>query len=136
MLFESSCNKESFISEFPFSVLHTRLGYTSTQKLLHIPGLNAKNENDFQCLMCPLAKHYRMPFSSCQTNINALFELVYMDLWGPYPVQSITGARYFLIVVDDCSNTTWTFMMQQKSQCPSFIANFFLYGSQSVWHFC
>ena len=50
-----------------------------------------------------------------------------MDIWGPYPVESIEGYKYFLTVVDDHSRYTWVFMLTSKSDAPSIIQNFFTF---------
>lgn len=49
-----------------------------------------------------------------------------MDVWGPYQVPSINDFRYFLTVVDDCTRSTWIFMMRCKSETVLHIKNFVL----------
>jgi len=39
-----------------------------------------------------------------------------MDLWGLYKVANITGAHYFLMLVDDFTRNTWTQLLQNKTQ--------------------
>ena len=53
------------------------------------------------------------------------FELLHIDLWGPHPVASVTGAKNFLTIVDEFSRATWTNMSQHKSQTPSLLKTFF-----------
>lgn len=55
-----------------------------------------------------------------------IFELILVDIWGPYRQPSLTGASYFLTIVDDFSRSTWTFLMKLKSQAVSFLRKFFI----------
>jgi len=47
-----------------------------------------------------------------------------MNLRGPYRVASVTGAEYFLTIVDDFSRHTWTFLLQSKFQVATVIKHF------------
>ena len=55
----------------------------------------------------------------------APFDLVHIDIWGPFSVESIEGFRYFLTIVDDCTRTTWVYMLRNKKDVstvfPAFI---------------
>ena len=42
----------------------------------------------------------------------APFELVHYDVWGPCPVMSHTGFKYFITFVDDFSRVTWLYLMK------------------------
>jgi len=48
-----------------------------------------------------------------------------MDLWGPYRITSVTGATYLLTIVDDFTRSTWTQMLQDKTQVVSAIKAFY-----------
>ena len=43
------------------------------------------------------------------------FDLVHCDLWTS-PVLSLSGDRYYLVVVDDFSQYSWTFPLRAKSE--------------------
>ena len=47
---------------------------------------------------------------------SAHFELVHLDVWGPCPVVSPTGFRYFVTFVDDYSRITWLYLMKKCSE--------------------
>lgn len=42
-------------------------------------------------------------------------ELVHTYLWGPSPVQSIGGSRYYISFVDDPSRKVWVYFLKHKS---------------------
>ena len=79
----------------------------------------------FFCETCVLAKFHRLPFNKSTITSKASFQLIHMDLWGPYRVPSVTGAKYFLTIVDDFSRFTWTHMLQDKTQVFSVIRQFY-----------
>ena len=43
---------------------------------------------------------------------SAHFELVHSDVWGPCPVVSPTGFRYFVTFADDYLRATWLYLMK------------------------
>ena len=49
-----------------------------------------------------------------------------MDIWGPYTVESITRARYFLIIIDVFNRCTQTFLLQNKSHATLVLKQFFV----------
>ncbi|KAL5854003.1 hypothetical protein ACOSQ4_003805 [Xanthoceras sorbifolium] len=42
-------------------------------------------------------------------------ELVYSDVWGPAPLLSSEGYRYYIIFVDACTRFTWLYPLKLKS---------------------
>ena len=43
-------------------------------------------------------------------------ELVYSDIWGPAPVPSKSGCRYYICFVDACTRYTYIYLLENKSQ--------------------
>ena len=76
------------------------------------------------CLVCPLAKQTQMPFSQSTISTTHSFELLHVDIWGSHRVPSITGAHYFLTIVDDCTRCTWVYLMCHKSETRSLLQSF------------
>uniref|UniRef100_A0A2N9EUK7 Integrase catalytic domain-containing protein n=1 Tax=Fagus sylvatica TaxID=28930 RepID=A0A2N9EUK7_FAGSY len=54
----------------------------------------------------------------------APFALVHADLWGPAPITSFTGFRYYLVLVDDFTKFTWTYLLKHKSDTFSIFTQF------------
>jgi len=97
-------------------------------KLAHITCINKyMNKDDITCEACILAKFHRQPFSVSNSMASMAFELVHMDLWGPYRVPDLTGASYFLTVADDHTRCTWVYLLQNKMQVPTYAQNFITY---------
>ncbi|KAL0430697.1 UNVERIFIED_CONTAM: Retrovirus-related Pol polyprotein from transposon RE2 [Sesamum radiatum] len=64
--------------------------------------------------------HLRLSHSSYQ--VNSIFDLVHMDLWGPYKTTTVSGCCYFLTIVDHFSRNTWTYLLKHKSQAVNCIS--------------
>ena len=58
------------------------------------------------CEICVLAKMHTLPFNRRKIQSTHPFQLIHMDLWGPYKFANITGAHYFLTLVDDFTRNT------------------------------
>ena len=75
-----------------------------------------KNPNLFHCEVCQLAKHTRNTYSPRSYKPSHPFSLIHGDIWGPFRIPSMTGARWFLLLVDDHTRLCWTFLMKEKSE--------------------
>lgn len=49
---------------------------------------------------------------------------MHLDLWGPCSITAYNGSRYFLIIVEDLSRCTWTYMLKNKSKTKACIQSF------------
>jgi hypothetical protein len=106
---------------------HHRLGDASSPCLSFIAKnfLNFSIRSNNACHICPLAKQSRLPFSPSTISSIKPFEIIHCDIWGRYRHPSLTGAHYFLTIVDDFSRFTWIFLMRHKNEAQSLLKNFF-----------
>lgn len=63
-------------------------------------------------------------FFASKTHTSSILELIHADVWGPSPVLSIKGYRYYLSFVDDFTRLTWIFPMKLKSEEKRCLSNF------------
>lgn len=72
--------------ECEFVILgHHRLGHPSDVVMQHLPFYcNKEQKTTMECDICHLAKQTKLPFSSSITKSEDIFDLVHMDVWGPY----------------------------------------------------
>lgn len=99
-------------------VWHRRLGHPASstfQKLSSALLLNGKISHTF-CEYCKLAKSCKLSFPSSETFTTAPLEIIHSDVWGPSPMLSITGYKYYVVFVDDFSKYSWLFPMHCKSE--------------------
>ncbi|RVW74886.1 Retrovirus-related Pol polyprotein from transposon RE1 [Vitis vinifera] len=87
---------------------HTRLGHphyrtvASLSKLGSISCSNKLVNNDSEiCVGCRLGKSHRLPFSLNNERCAMPFDRLHCDLWGPSPVSSFNGYRYYAVFIDD-----------------------------------
>ncbi|KAH7692774.1 RNA-directed DNA polymerase protein [Dioscorea alata] len=122
-----SCRSPS--SQVPFftTLWHRRLGHLSSSRLFFMAKhlLNFPFQSHKACDVCALAKQSRLPFSVSSISSVQPFELIHCDIWGPYKIASLSGAKYFLTIVDDYSRFTWVFFMHHKSETQHLLTNFF-----------
>ncbi|KAL0447801.1 UNVERIFIED_CONTAM: Retrovirus-related Pol polyprotein from transposon RE1 [Sesamum latifolium] len=104
---------------------HNRLGHTSVKAIKHILNIDCTEFNlESPCDVCHKAKQSRLQFSISSSYSDAIFDLIHMDLWGPYKANSMSGCAYVLTLVDDHSRSVWTFLLKQKNQVFSILKNF------------
>jgi hypothetical protein len=63
------------------------------------------SSNSFDCISCQLRKQPALPFNNSESHATASFDLIHSDVWGPSPIVSMSGSRYFVIFVDDFSRS-------------------------------
>lgn len=77
------------------------------------------------CSVCPQARQTRLPFLNSISINKSKFDLVHVDIWGPYNVPLITGARFLLTIVEDFSSCTWIFILLIKRATTDQIIKFY-----------
>ena len=65
-----------------------------------------------------------MPFNSSESISTDIFDLIHSDVWGPSPVSSIGGSRYFVVFVDDYYRYSWIFHMKHRFELLQVYSNF------------
>ncbi|PRQ35290.1 putative RNA-directed DNA polymerase [Rosa chinensis] len=88
---------------------HRRLGHLSFRYLKKLqPHLfSVVSDLDFRCDICELAKSHRISYSPSLNKSPVPFMKIHSDVWGPAKIPSLSGARYFVTFIDDCTRMTW-----------------------------
>ncbi|CAA3011464.1 Retrovirus-related Pol poly from transposon TNT 1-94 [Olea europaea subsp. europaea] len=109
-----------------FDLWHNRLGHVPSSRISIINKIvpEVLSESNFRCTVCPLAKQHVLPFPISTHVSSSIFELIHV-LWGPFHYPSIDGFKYFVTIVDDYCRTTWTFLINNKSQTRNIITSFY-----------
>ena len=76
-----------------------------------------------------MAKQHRLPIGTSEISSEKPFDLIHCDIWGRYKHSSLSGAHYFLTIVDDYTCFTWIFLMKHKDEAQPLIKHFFSYVS-------
>ena len=94
------------------------MGHPS-QQILRLLKIDTSSKGDgisVHCPVCPLAKQTRLAFPISATRASMMFDVVHMDLWGPYKTPTLDRKHYFLTIVDDYSRFLWVHLLQLKSK--------------------
>ena len=65
------------------------------------------------CNVCVLAKHRHASFSISNKKVSIPFALVHSDIWGLATISNISGSRWFVSFIYDCTQITWVFLLKQ-----------------------
>uniref|UniRef100_A0A2N9FXX4 Integrase catalytic domain-containing protein n=1 Tax=Fagus sylvatica TaxID=28930 RepID=A0A2N9FXX4_FAGSY len=97
---------------------HRRLGHPSFGYLRHLlPSLFSRLQNvDFKCDTCIKAKSQRVSYPVSLNKTDIPFALIHSDVWGPSPIITSSGHRWFVIFVDDCTRMTWLYQLKTKDE--------------------
>jgi hypothetical protein len=79
------------------------------------------------CHAYQLGRHVRLPFPRSSRVVHN-FDLIQYDLWTS-PILSVSGYKYYLVLLDDCSHYSWTFPLHLKFDTFSTLLNFFAWVS-------
>ena len=87
------------VSSLPsFALWHSRLGHASSSRVQQLASrglLGSMSKDNFDCTSCQLEKQPTLSFNNNESISNSIFELIHSDVWGPSPIASIGGSRYF-----------------------------------------
>lgn len=119
-LFPSSLLSQAYFGA-PISAdcWHARLGRPSSSTTLQVLqdfGLPYSSHKLTLCHNCLLAKAHKLPFSSSTSLTTKPLELVRSDLWGPAPISSHNGFRYFMLFIDDVTKFCWIYFLHSKDE--------------------
>ena len=98
---------------------HMRLGHMRERGLqvLHNRGalLGIKYYKLNLYKFCIMSRQRRVAFFTSQHKTKGLARSR-MDVWGPFPVASIGGAKYYVVFIDDFFRRVWVYFLNQKSE--------------------
>ncbi|XP_022871982.1 uncharacterized protein LOC111391071 [Olea europaea var. sylvestris] len=105
---------------------HQRLGHLSFDRLSLLSDLGLSSITSFNncCDPCHRAKQTRKPFSTSSIKTIESFELIHCDVWRPSHTTSLSGANYFLSIVDDYTRSTWIYLIKTKAEVYTRLTSF------------
>jgi hypothetical protein len=98
---------------------HRRLGHPSSHILHHLVTsctlpLSISSSN-ITCDSCLCHKSQRLPFHVSSLKSHGPLDLIYADVWGPAPISSTEGYRFYVIFVDHFTKYIWFYPICHKS---------------------
>ncbi|KAL2902683.1 Retrovirus-related Pol polyprotein from transposon TNT 1-94, partial [Bienertia sinuspersici] len=130
---KSTGRSTHLVSEEDAKLWHLRYGHLPFNKL-HLVCLITSVSNTLNCIcqVCPKVKQVRFSFSISSSMSNKCFELLHLDIWGPYNILTYDGFNWFLTIGDDYSRHTWVFLMRDKSDAVGLFENFVCYVETQI----
>ena len=119
----------SLVATSTASLWHRRLGHSGRDafsKLASILPACSSDGGSSICHACQLGRHVRLPLSASSSRAANNFDLIHCDLWTS-PVVSVSGFKYYLVILDDRSHYLWTFPLRLKSDTYATLTHFFAY---------
>jgi hypothetical protein len=102
-------------------------GLDALSKLLSSSAITCpRGRDDSLCHAYQLGRHVWLPFSSSPTRVIQPFDLVHYNLWTS-PVPSVSGYKYYLVILDDYTHYSWTFPLRPKSDTFPTLSRFFIF---------
>jgi len=93
------------LSSSSFYLWHSRLGHVSSSRLRFLASTralgNLKTCDISDCSGCKLAKFSALPFNRSIYVSSSPFDLIHSDVWGPSPIATKGGSRYYVSFIDD-----------------------------------
>ena len=110
----ASC-KSHTSNNVPLATWHAWLGHPSDKRLYalrnNIKFVSTELLFVSNCPICPLAKQCCLLFNSLNNMCTHAFDLIHVDLWGPFHTPTHSHHCYFLCVVDDHTCFTWIHLL-------------------------
>ncbi|KAL2905680.1 Retrovirus-related Pol polyprotein from transposon RE1 [Bienertia sinuspersici] len=117
---------DSMVS-FKAKLWHIRLGHLPFSQHKHLSVFHDDHKSchvDDICQICPMARQTRLSFSTSSIKSSSPFQLLYLEIWGPYHIVTHNGCKSFLTIVDDFTRMTWVHMLTFKSDVSQIFAQF------------
>ncbi|PKU66248.1 Retrovirus-related Pol polyprotein from transposon TNT 1-94 [Dendrobium catenatum] len=98
---------------------HARLGHPHNRLLTILANKIPEIKNvssSVSCTSCTMAKCHKFSFNKTTSVTSHPFDLIHSDVWGPSPVQSTEGFRYYVIFIDDFTRFSWVYLMNSKNE--------------------
>ena len=69
----------------------------------------------FHCDICEYEKHTHVSFPISKKISSSPFFLIHNDIWAPSTIPNISGSRWFVTFIDDCTRVSWIYLLKNKS---------------------
>ena len=106
---------------------HACIGHPSLSclQLLAFQGhLGSVQFQKFNCTSCHFGKQTKSPFNNSDSFSSTPFDFIHYDIWGPAPVSTERGSRYFVIFIDDFSRYAWIYLLHHRFELVSIYQTF------------
>ncbi|MBW0479363.1 hypothetical protein O181_019078 [Austropuccinia psidii MF-1] len=100
-------------------MLHKASGHPSLEYFKKM--YPTKQISSFDCITCTTCKMTKTPFKGTFPVATYKLQYLHMDLCGPISPPSVSGAKYFLKILNGFSHFAWVFFLTNKSEVKSIL---------------
>ena len=116
------------VAEPSFSLWHSHSDHPNNRTMKQIKRENSlsstPSNSSVKCESCLLGKLAKIPLAYVDHKSITTFKFIHSDVWGPSPVLSNVGFKYFVLFVDDFTRFTWIYFLKNKGQVFSMFKEF------------
>ncbi|CAN1188063.1 Retrovirus-related Pol polyprotein from transposon RE2 [Linum perenne] len=110
------------------STWHRRLGHVNMEcvkRALRTLDIQFSNKRMAHiCHDCCVGKLHKQPFSLSHYRASGPLDLICSDVWGPSPIESVDGHKYYVIFYDHYSKYCWIYFLRYRSDLLSVFITF------------
>ena len=88
--------REMEMSDWSSDVCSSISSSSRVQQLVSRGLLGSVFKDNFDYTSCQLGKQSVLSFNNSESIFNSIFKLIHSNVWGPSPVVSSDGSRYFV----------------------------------------
>ena len=102
-------------STYSLALWHSRLSHASISRVKQLVSrglLGSVSNKSSDYMPCQFGKQTALPFNNIVSHALSSFDLIHYDVWGPSPISTPGGSRYFIIFVDSFSRYTWIYLFK------------------------
>lgn len=82
-------------------------------------------KGEIECEFCSISKLTQKPHKTIEhVTTSKPLELIYVDLCGPMPTNSIKGSRYMMVIVDDFTGMYFIYFLKHKNESLDYFVEF------------
>ena len=115
-------NREVNVTATGLKTWHERLGHIHKRALVElvrrglVEGVSVENATEFFCEACRFGKLHKLPFrKEKKVTSSKPGEIIHSDVGGPLSINSIGGARYYVLFKDDTTGVRFVYFIRHKS---------------------
>jgi GAG-pre-integrase domain/Integrase core domain len=82
------------------------------------------NKEELLCETCVNTKSHQTSYNDSLSRNIYSFDLIHTDVWGPSPILSKSGYKWFILFIDDHSRMTWLYLLKSKDEVPKVVKDF------------
>lgn len=115
--------------EASFDLWHIRLGHVPVSVISHLNKLgylliSSLLPNPTLCSSCQMGKSKCLSFDLNEKCATSVLDMMHCDLWGPAPISTSDGFRYYVAFLDHFSRFSWIYPLRAKSDLYDVLVRF------------